>query len=402
MTTRRRLVLDVAATSLALASGFAGRIARAALPDGTLGSQVLDTLAGKKPLWKRTFRPPNYETPAEAFRDVLTPNDQFFVRWHLPLIPEVHAPAWTLTVTGAGAEGERTFTLEELQRDFEQVEVVAVCQCAGNRRGYSDPHVPGVQWGPGAVGNARWRGVRLKDVLSRVGARKETLEVGFAAGDRAPLDATPRFVKSIPYWKAVDETTLIAYEMNGAPLPHWNGFPARIVVPGWVATYWMKQVTHIELLTAPSKSFWMTTAYRIPRGRFPVDDRFPTQASDASTPITEMLVNSIITSPAEGAKLPAGFPLAVRGVAWDGGAGIRRVDVSLDGGRTWSAAGLGEDLGRFSFRSFEMVFPAPSVGSLQILARATNSRGVTQTEVLNFNPPGYHNNVMDVVTVTVA
>ena len=401
MTTRRGLLKNALAGAFAMATGLAGRLAHAALPDGSLRSQVLESLSGKKPMWKRSFRPPNYETPLEAFGDVLTPNDQFFVRWHLPLIPEVDPRAWRLTVSGAGADGERSFTLDDLKRDFEAVEVVAVCQCAGNRRGYSDPHVPGVQWGSGAVGNARWRGVRLKDILARAGMRKETLEVGFAAGDRAPLDATPPFVKSIPTWKAIEDTTIIAYEMNGAPLPHWNGQPARVVVPGWVATYWLKQVTHIELLTAPAKTFWMSTAYRIPKGRFPVDDRFPTQSSDASTPITEILVNSIVTSPVAGATHRAGSPLAVRGIAWDGGAGIRRVDVSLDDGHSWTAAALGDELGRFSFRSFELIVPAPVPGPLRILARAINTRGVAQTEVLNFNPAGYHNNVMDVVTVTV-
>ena len=400
MTTRRRLLIDALASAVAIGTGLGGRLARAALPDGAVGSQVMEALSGKRPLWKRSFRPPNYETPVEAFRDVLTPNDQFFVRWHLPLIPEVDSRSWRLTIAGAGAEGEHIFTLEELKRDFEAVEVIAECQCAGNRRGYSDPHVPGVQWGPGAVGNARWRGVRLKDVLARAGMRKETVEVGFGADDRAPLDATPPFVKSIPAWKAVEDTTLIAYEMNGEPLPHWNGHPARIVVPGWVATYWMKQVTRIELLTAPAKTFWMSTAYRIPKGRFPIDDRFPTQANEASTPITEILVNSIVTSPVQGATLKAGSPLAVRGVAWDGGAGIRRVDVSLDDGRTWTVASLGDDLGRFSFRRFELTLAAPAPGPLRILARAINSRGVAQTEVLNFNAAGYHNNVMDVVTVT--
>ena len=401
MTTRRRLLIDALGSAVAIGTGLAGRLARAALPDGAVSSQLLESLSGKRPMWKRSFRPPNYETPVEAFRDDLTPNDQFFVRWHLPLIPEVDPRSWRLTIAGAGAEGERTFTLDELKRDFEAVEVIAVCQCAGNRRGYSDPHVPGVQWGPGAVGNARWRGVRLKDVLARAGMRKDTVEVAFGADDRAPLDATPPFVKSIPTWKAVEDTTLIAYEMNGEPLPHWNGHPARIVVPGWVATYWMKQVTRIELLTAPAKTFWMSTAYRVPKGRFPIDDRFPTQANEASSPITEILVNSIVTSPAQGATAKAGSPLAVRGLAWDGGAGIRRVDVSLDDGRTWTAASLGNDLGRFSFRSFELNLPAPAAGQLRILARAINSRGVGQTEVLNFNAAGYHNNVMDVVTVTI-
>ena len=133
------------------------------------------------------------------------------------------------------------------------VEIVAVNQCSGNRRGLFQPHVTGVEWGYGAMGCARWKGVRLKDLLDKVGVKKEAIEVAFGGADGPAIDKTPDFVKSIPVWKAMDENTLIAYEMNGEPLPHFNGFPARLIVPGWTGTYWMKHLTSVNVLTKPGK-----------------------------------------------------------------------------------------------------------------------------------------------------
>ena len=400
--TTRRSVLQTAVGGLALAGGgLLAKLARAGLPSGTLESATLEALPGKQPLLKRSYRPPNYETPVAYFDDVITPNDRFFVRWHLMQIPQIAAAEWRLTVGGDAAAREFALTFEELKRDFEPVEVVAVCQCSGNRRGLSDPHVPGVEWGYGAMGNARWKGARLKDILARAGLKKEAIEIAFDGADRPPLEATPDFLKSIPVWKALDDNTLVAYEMNGAPLPHWNGFPARIIVPGWTATYWMKQVISIRALTQPLQSFWMNAAYRIPKGKFPLIDRFVSQESEATTPITEIVVNSLITNVSEGQRIGAGKPTLVKGLAWDGGYGIRRVDVSVDDGRTWGAADIGTDLGRFSFRPWQFVFKPRARGRLSVMARASNAQGASQTYELIFNGPGYHNNVIQKVTVEV-
>jgi DMSO/TMAO reductase YedYZ molybdopterin-dependent catalytic subunit len=400
--TTRRLILRTAVGGLALAGGgLFGRLARAGLPSGTIESATLEALPGKQPLLKRSYRPPNYETPLAYFDDVITPNDRFFVRWHLMQIPQIDAANWRLTVGGDAAAREFALTFEELKRDFESVEVVAVCQCSGNRRGLSDPHVPGVEWGYGAMGNARWKGVRLKDILARAGLKKEAVEIAFDGADRPPLDATPDFVKSIPAWKALDDNTLVAYEMNGAPLPHWNGFPARVVVPGWTATYWMKQVISIRALTQPLQNFWMNTAYRIPKGKFPLIDRFVSQESEATTPITEMVVNSLITNVSEGQRFGAGKPVVVKGLAWDGGYGIRRVEVSVDEGRTWEGAELGADLGRFSFRPWQLAFKPRAKGRLTVMARASNTQGSSQTYELIFNGPGYHNNVIHKVGIEI-
>lgn len=389
-------VVSTAGSALLLPSALAQTLAQ-----GAIDSASLEALPGKQPLIKRTYRPPNYESPVSVFAETLTPNDRFFVRWHLATVPEIDATTWRLSVAGDAAASPLELSLAELQRDFEHVELVAVCQCSGNRRGFSEPHVPGVQWGHGAMGNARWTGVRLRDVLKRAGIRGTALEVSFEGQDRGPLDATPAFVKSIPVWKALDENTLIAWAMNGEPLPHWNGAPARIVVPGWTATYWMKQVTQIRALSQPHGGFWMAKAYRVPRGKFATVDRFTSQETAENTPITEIVVNSLITSIADGASVRAGARLEVGGLAWDAGFGIREVAVSVDAGRSWQAAELGTDLGRFSFRPWRFAF-TPSAGAHVISARATNALGVTQTDRLIFNPAGYNNNVMQRIGILAA
>ena len=217
----------------------------------------------------------------------------------------------------------------------------------------------------------------MKDVLDKVGLKKEAIEIAFNGADGPVSDKTPDFVKSIPIGKALEDTTLIAYEMNGQPLPHFNGFPARIIVPGWTAVYWVKHVTSISALTKPQGGYWMTTAYRIPLGKFPIVAQFPTQETDVNTPITEMVVNSLITSPLDGEHARAGQPLTVGGLAWDAGYGIEAVEFSGDDGKTWSAAALGEDLGRFAFRSWSASVTPKAKGKLTIKARASNKIGQT-------------------------
>ncbi|MGH8743974.1 MAG: molybdopterin-dependent oxidoreductase, partial [Burkholderiales bacterium] len=216
------------------------------LPSGTLESAVLEALPGKLPLIKRTYRPPNFETPTSYFNEVITPNDVFFVRYHLANIPKVSAQDWRLRIGGDSVEKPYQLSFDELKRDFEPIEITAVNQCSGNRRGLSDPHVAGVEWGYGAMGNAKWKGARVRDILNKAGVKKDALEVVLDGADSGVIDKTPDFVKSIPIWKALDENSLIAYEMNGTPLPHWNGFPARLIVPGWTGTYCMKHIISLK------------------------------------------------------------------------------------------------------------------------------------------------------------
>jgi DMSO/TMAO reductase YedYZ molybdopterin-dependent catalytic subunit len=409
MMTRRRLIEGAGVGAALIGSGVnfltltevqaAGLTLPQALPKGVGDAAVLDELPGKKPLIKLSYRPPNYETPIEYFRTPITPNDAFFVRYHLADIPKIDAQTWKVAVGGDGANGQAEFNLDVL-RNLPAVEIVAVNQCSGNRRGLFQPHVPGVEWGYGAMGCARWKGARLKDVLDKVGVKKEAIEIVFNGADGPTVDKTPDFIKSIPVWKAMEETTLIAYEMNGQPLPHFNGFPARIVVPGWTGTYWIKHVTSITAATKPEAGFWMNPAYRLPLNRFPMVTRFVSQETATTTPITEMVVNSLITDPADDTTTKAGSVVTISGIAWDGGYGIRTVEVSTDA-NTWVAATLGEDLGRFAFRTFSYRF-SPKPGKHTVTARATNKIGQSQTTELIHNPAGYHHNIMHSVTVNVA
>ena len=404
MLTRRNL-LHTAGAGAALALSGLPKLSLAApveaglspgVPSGVATIAGMETLAGKKPLIRLADRPPNYESPLEYLRTPITPNDQFFVRYHLADIPEVDVKTYKITVGGDGAGAPLELTLDDLKK-FPAVEVVAVNQCSGNRRGLSNPHVPGVEWGYGAMGCARWKGAKLKDILEKAGLKKEAIEISFDGADGPVIDKTPDFVKSIPAWKAAEDTTIIAYEMNGEPLPHWNGFPARLIVPGWTGTYWMKHVVSINALTKPLGTFWMASSYRIPLGLFPMVARFVSQETAVNTPITEIIINSLITSHRDGASIKAG-KVTVSGMAWDGGYGINGVQVSTDSGKTWMAAPLGEDLGKFALRPWSFDLQARE-GKNTVMVNATNKIGQSQTTTLNFNPPGYHNNVMQNITL---
>ncbi len=398
--TRRSLLLGAGAAA-GLGRNAGAMDLNGGLPAGTREEAVLEALPGKKDLIKLSWRPPNYESPLSVFAQPITPNDQFFVRYHLAVIPtEAELANWSLSIGGEAASGEKTFTLDDLKK-LPHTEVTAVCQCSGNRRGLFTPHVAGVQWGGGAMGNAVWRGVRLRDVLALVGVKPDAIEVAVRGVDGPVLDVTPPFRKSIPLARAMDGDVLLAWEMNGEKIPIWNGYPLRLIVPGWTGTYWLKHVARIDLLAKPLENFWISKAYRVPRGVFPATLPFTSQDTDKTSAITEIVVNSLITAPTEGARMPAGG-FTVRGIAWDGGHGITKVEVSLDGGTTWAAAALGEDLGRFAFRPWSFAVAKPAAGQLTVLARATNGAGATQPAKLVLNPAGYHHNVISAVSVTVA
>ncbi|MGR8978507.1 MAG: molybdopterin-dependent oxidoreductase [Gammaproteobacteria bacterium] len=398
---RRDFLKKVAAGAVITRSSILGRVS-AGTPEFSAGEKkpaVLESLEGKIPLIKRTYRPPNFETPLSYLDQAFTPNDAFFVRYHLSNIPKLDAKTWKLRIGGDAADKAIEFTLDELKKNFAPAEIAAVNQCAGNRRGLFQPPVPGVQWGHGAMGNAWWKGVRLKDVLAKSGIHKNALEVVFDGADSGVLPNTPDFSKSLPLWKAVDENTLIAFEMNGNPLPYWNGYPARLVVPGWVGTYWMKHLTSINVIADPCDSFWMKTAYRIPTNAFPLPDKFDSQKTENNTPITEIAINSLITNVEDGQKANAGQLLNVRGIAWDGGHGIERVEISGDDGKSWRRAELKEDYGPFSWRQWQFQIRLSAKGPYRMMVKATNRKGDTQPLQLIQNPGGYHHNQIQKLTI---
>ncbi|MBA4048843.1 MAG: oxidase [Sphingomonas sp.] len=341
-------------------------------------------------------RAPVLETPWDVYgRGVFTRNDRFYVRWHYSDIPlSVDVAAFRLRIGGA-VNSPRALTLGELLK-LPRVELAAVNQCAGNSRGHFTPRVAGAQWGHGAMGNARWVGVRLRDVLDLAGVRAGATAVRFAGLDRPPVEGAPWYAKSLSVDHARDGEVMIAFAMNGAALPMLNGFPIRLVVPGWYSTYWIKALDRIEVLTGADDNFWMAKAYRIPTT--PDGGVAPGTKDFASTPIGAMVPRSFVTSVADGAVVRAGQPLSLGGLAMGGDAGVARVDLRVDGA-PWQAATLEVDHGRYSFRRWTATLPPLARGTHSIGVRCTNASGVAQPEVAVWNPSGYQRGVIETIKV---
>ncbi len=399
----RRHFMRMAAT----VGGFSllGRTAAAITPERAIdlpmvnGKRALAAYPQKRELMVMTSRPVQLETPFSVFGEgVFTPNDAFFVRWHLAQVPtRIDGAAFHINVRGA-VKAPLTLSVPELKTKFESVEIAAVCQCAGNSRGFFDPRVPGGQWGNGAMGNALWKGVRLKDLLNEAGIGAGAVQVRFNGADAPVLPGTPDFVKALDIDVALGEDVIVAYSMNGAELPLLNGFPVRLVVPGWYATYWVKMLDDIEVVAACDESFWMKPAYRIPDVECACIE--PGQQNVPTVPINRMDVRSFITSVADGATLPAGQPQDVSGVAFDGGFGIRRVLFSTDGGKHWAETTLGKDHGKYGFREWHARF-RPAAGERYTLqSLAVNSIGQSQRFSPRWNPAGYMRNVVEAVRVS--
>ena len=303
----------------------------------------------KGPMILQRTRPPLLETPFEVFDNgVFTPNAQFFVRWHLPSIPTtVQVDGFTLKVFG-NVDKPLSLSLEELLHGFEPIQVAAVNQCSGNSRGFFNPRVAGAQWANGAMGNALWTGVRLKDVLDRAGVKAGSVQVRFHGLDKGVIEQTPQLKKALDVDHARDGEVMIAYAMNGEQLPLLNGFPLRLVVPGWYSTYWVKMLTDIEVLDRPDDNYWMAKAYLIPDT--PFANVTPDETGVKLIPINRMGPRSFLTNLRPGASIRAQQRTLVRGIAFGGDTGVSKVLVSADEGVGWREARLGKDYGKYSFR----------------------------------------------------
>ena len=384
------------------ASAIGGASARAqdsiTLPFAN-GERQLAQYPQKRKLILLTARPPQLETPFSVFNEgVITPNDAFFVRYHLANIPTAIDPdAFRVTIKGA-VKTPLTLSLGDLRTQFEPVELVAVNQCSGNSRGFFQPRVGGGQLGNGAMGNARWRGVKLRDVLDKAGVAAAATLVSFNGLDTPVLPQTPDFVKTLSVDHARDGEVMLAFEMNGEALPMLNGFPLRLVVPGHYGTYWVKHLNEITVLNEEFKGFWMDTAYRIPASPGACVEPGTTPAATVS--IQRYNVRSFITSHADGANVRTGQVTPVNGIAFDGGSGIREVLFSADGGRTWREAELGKDAGRYSFREWSIAVNLESKGVTEWKCRAINQIGESQPLEPLWNPAGYMRNVVETVRIT--
>ena len=351
-------------------------------------------------LLQRT-RPPLLETPFDVFgHGVFTPNDRFYVRWHLANIPTTIDPAtFRLDIRGHVRQ-PLSLTLDELVDKFEPYEIAAVNQCSGNSRGFFEPRVAGGEWANGAMGNALWKGVRLKDVLDRAGVKAGALQVRFNGLDTGGVPQTPDFMKSLAIDHARDGEVMIAYAMNGEPLPLLNGFPVRLVVPGWYATYWVKMLNDVEVLSAPDDNFWTAKAYTIPDT--PFANIVPGQQGVKMIPINRMLPRSFFTNLKDGAVLKVGQATPVRGIAFGGDAALAQVLFSADAGTQWQEARLGPDHGKYSFRQWEVPLRLASRGAHKLMVKAINTAGSAQPDHANWNASGFMRNVIESVSVQAA
>ena len=400
----RRSVLQASALgigSLLAPSAFAAGSIQLPLPGGPDERQLTTAFPGKGEMVLQRTRPPLLETPFSVYdKGVFTPVDQFYVRWHWAGVPtSMDAATHTVTVSGH-VNNQIRFTLAELMNGFPHVELAAVNQCSGNSRGFFEPRVPGGEWGNGAMGNARWVGVRLRDVLDAAGVKPGAVQVQFEGAERPVVPTAPNLKKSLSVDHARDGEVMIAWQMNGESLPLLNGFPFRLVVPGWYATYWTKALQHSRVLDHEDTNFWMHPAYTIP-DNWPQANMTPGEKGVKFVPINRMVPRSFFTNLASGATVSAVRGVELRGIAFGGDAGVRAVQVSSDSGHTWRAAQLGHDYGRYSFRQWKAHVQLER-GEHTLMVRCTNTDGLRQPMKPNWNPGGFMRNVVESVTVTAA
>ena len=347
----------------------------------------------KLPLLLLTDRPVQLETPRHYFRTAFTPNEAFYVRWHLDEIPNrVDLNEWKLKIEG-NVNRPLAFSFSDLMQKFKPVSLAAVNQCSGNSRSRLQPRVPGGQWGNGAMGNALWTGVRLRELLDMAGTKDGSQRIqlqGLETGRGPAGFGSNLFLKSLELSNPVLEECVVAYLMNGEPLPMLNGFPVRLVVPGYFGTYWTKCLTWIRILDTPDENFWMKTAYRVPdtpRGNTSPEE---VKAGKVKTiPIERMPVRSFLITPDGSGKIPAGMTVMLRGIAFSGFGPVNRVEISEDGAKSWAPAALGEGHGAYSFRTWEAPWTPKSPGKYVLAVRATDERGNIQPDEPVWNAGGY-------------
>jgi sulfite oxidase len=341
----------------------------------------------------RSFRFLDLEAPVEHLNNWITPVPRFFVRNHMHEPSTVEAEDWQLTI-GGEVEKPITFKLADLAK-LETHSVVNTLECAGNGRSLHRPQVPGIQWGKGAVGTAKFSGPRMRDVLQRAGVKSTGKHVMFAGLDEVP-GKVPAFVRSIPIEKALDPDTLIATHMNDAPLTTHHGFPARALVPGWIGAASCKWLSEIKVLDSEFVGNFMNPGYRLPNQTVKPGEAVKPEETH---PVTALNVKSLITSPLDAQSLKPGR-VTVHGIAWSGEAEIAKVEISTDEGATWHPATLGQQHARYAWRLWSFAWNAKA-GEHTIRSRASDNKGRVQPETAEWNPSGYLYNAVDEVKIHV-
>jgi DMSO/TMAO reductase YedYZ molybdopterin-dependent catalytic subunit len=352
------------------------------------------SVPGKEDMIVRSARFFDLEMPPEFFNSWITPVPHFFVRNHMHEPSALDASEWRLAISGE-VENPLTLSLADLSK-LEPHTVTNTLECAGNGRGFQQPHVPGVQWQRGAVGTARFAGPRLHTLLQRAGVKPTGKHVMFRGLDEIP-GKVPAFIRSIPMEKALDADTLVATRMNGTPLAKHHGFPARALVPGWIGAASCKWLTEIKVLEKEFEGNFMKPGYRMPnRPVAPGADVNP----DDTHPITALGVKSVIASPADGATLKQ-RTVQIYGAAWAGEADIVKAEISTDGGATWQTVRFGKEHAKYAWRLWSYEWKPPKPGSYTVLSRAADTQGRTQPSTAAWNPSGYSYNAIDQVKLNV-
>ena len=390
--------LGVAGLSLMSSPAFAQQTVDLHVPGGPSSPVITTSYPQKGRMILQRSSPPWLETPFEVFdKGVFTPNDQHYVSWHWATFPgDVNVDSYRLSVRGH-VNQNLSLSLTDTLQGFPRVEIAAVNQCAGNSRIYAQPRVAGAQWANGGMSNALWTGVRLRDVLDRAGVRAGAIQVRFGGVDEPVIPEAPKFLKSLPIDHARDDEVMIAFGMNGEQLPLLNGFPLRLVVPGWCAVYWVKMLADIEVLDQPDTNYWTATGYRVPDT--PHNTVKPGEAGFKLVPVTRNAPRSFITNIRDGDSLPAGSPASVRGIAFGGDCGVARVDLSIDDGSSWQPTQLGADQGKYGFRQWQAQFTLPARGLHTLKVRCTNTSNEVQPAFWIWNPTGYMFNTIETTHV---
>ena len=329
-----------------------------------------------------TRSPENSETPIEAFRNWITPNDQFYVRNHFD-DPDMEDPAWTLRIEGC-VDRDLSYSKEDLDA-MVQSSLVATLECAGNGRSFLEGRAPGVQWGAGAVGNAEWSGVEVRALLEPAGIQDKALEVVFEGSDSgvdSESDGAVRFARSLPLDMATHPDTLVALRMNGEALSKEHGYPARLVVPGWYGVASVKWLRALRVVSEPFRGYFQTTRYTVKRK----------SASGLSDDVVGMMLpKSEITRPRQGDTLALGTHL-VEGVAWAGPEAVAAVELSCDGGDSWHRAEFVSPQRRYTWTHWRVEWEASQPGAYKLLSRAISASGEIQPVRHNPLHGGYHIN----------
>lgn len=354
----------------------------------------------KRPMITHSDRPPLLETPREAFSTAITPNNELFVRWHMPKI-QTHIDLDSYHIYLHGEVKNRMYiTLDMLKKNYEPVEITVAMQCGGNSRSAFKPTTSGIQWGSGAMGCSHYKGARLKDVLKSAGLTEDSHYITLNGSDEAVMKKIESFKRELKI-SDISDDTIIAYEQNAEEIPFLNGFPLRLIIPGFYADSWVKALVNIEVTKEYKPYYYMDTAYRVPDNKS--ESETPLEHVRETKPLELMNVKSYIGYPTSKTQIEVGTPLTVKGVAFDAGSGIKEVFISLNGGLKWEKASLGEELSTYAFREFSFKLKAMQKSKITIMAKAVNNKGEAQpfAHEIGWNHGGYKYNGIDSVTINI-